>query len=154
MCRFEKIKRLHVTLDLFTVEEGTMTPTLKLRRYVTVLCSCVFCPTLRPRGLQKRCPQQIQTRNRDLIFAWRTQCSFFTLSIPCRLIDTSSEYKYQYNHVLLHPLFWIYRFRTDYASLISEIVRHSSSPLSASHIHTSTWGTDGDCPSSLGLTVQ
>ncbi|TCD69755.1 hypothetical protein EIP91_006291 [Steccherinum ochraceum] len=29
---FEKIKRIHVTLDLFTVEEGTITPTLKIRR--------------------------------------------------------------------------------------------------------------------------
>ncbi|THH29715.1 hypothetical protein EUX98_g4475 [Antrodiella citrinella] len=30
--RFEKIKRIHVTLDLCTVEEGTLTPTLKIRR--------------------------------------------------------------------------------------------------------------------------
>jgi long-chain acyl-CoA synthetase len=30
--RFETIKRVHITLDPFTVENGTMTPTLKIRR--------------------------------------------------------------------------------------------------------------------------
>ena len=29
---FEMIKRIHVTLDPFSVEEGTLTPTLKIRR--------------------------------------------------------------------------------------------------------------------------
>ncbi|CAK5264705.1 unnamed protein product [Mycena citricolor] len=29
---FETVKRIHLTLDMFTVEEGTMTPTMKLRR--------------------------------------------------------------------------------------------------------------------------
>jgi long-chain acyl-CoA synthetase len=30
--RFESLKRIHVSLDPFTVEDNTMTPTMKLRR--------------------------------------------------------------------------------------------------------------------------
>jgi long-chain acyl-CoA synthetase len=30
--RFETIKRIHLSLDAFTVENGTMTPTMKIRR--------------------------------------------------------------------------------------------------------------------------
>lgn len=30
--RFETIKRIHLTLDPFTVEDNTMTPTMKMRR--------------------------------------------------------------------------------------------------------------------------
>lgn len=30
--RFEYVKRIHVTMDPFTVEDNTLTPTLKLRR--------------------------------------------------------------------------------------------------------------------------
>lgn len=34
MGRFEKVKRLFLTLSPFTVEEGTLTPTFKMRRCV------------------------------------------------------------------------------------------------------------------------
>ena len=30
--RFEFVKRLHLSMDPFTIEENTLTPTLKLRR--------------------------------------------------------------------------------------------------------------------------
>lgn len=30
--RFETIRRIHLSLNAFTVENGTMTPTLKIRR--------------------------------------------------------------------------------------------------------------------------
>lgn len=32
LTRFEMIKRIHLTMDPFTVEENTLTPTFKLRR--------------------------------------------------------------------------------------------------------------------------
>jgi long-chain acyl-CoA synthetase len=32
LSRFESLKRIHVSLDVFTVEDGTMTPSMKLRR--------------------------------------------------------------------------------------------------------------------------
>jgi len=32
LTRFEAIKRIHLTMDPFTVEENTLTPTFKLRR--------------------------------------------------------------------------------------------------------------------------
>jgi long-chain acyl-CoA synthetase len=31
-CRFENVKRIHVSLNAFTVEDNTMTPTMKIRR--------------------------------------------------------------------------------------------------------------------------
>jgi Long-chain acyl-CoA synthetases (AMP-forming) len=31
-CRFETIKRIYLSLDAFTVDNGTMTPTMKIRR--------------------------------------------------------------------------------------------------------------------------
>ena len=31
------VKRIHLSLDPFTVEDNTLTPTLKLRRYVSPL---------------------------------------------------------------------------------------------------------------------
>lgn len=31
-CRFESLKRIHVSLDPFGTEDNTMTPTMKIRR--------------------------------------------------------------------------------------------------------------------------
>lgn len=37
--RFEILKRIHVSMDQFSVETNTLTPTMKLRRYVVNLLS-------------------------------------------------------------------------------------------------------------------
>ena len=36
VCSFEKVKRIHLTLDAFTVDNGCLTPTLKVRRKETL----------------------------------------------------------------------------------------------------------------------
>ena len=37
---FERVKRIHVTMDAFTVENNCLTPTLKIRRLVNLLSCC------------------------------------------------------------------------------------------------------------------
>ena len=41
---FERVKRIHVTMDAFTVENDCLTPTLKIRRSVDLLSRCA-CPS-------------------------------------------------------------------------------------------------------------
>ena len=38
MCRFETIKRIHISNELLTVDNGCLTPTLKLKRFVCPSC--------------------------------------------------------------------------------------------------------------------
>ena len=45
VCRFETVKRIHLSNELLTVDNGCLTPTLKLKRYVLSLLTHSSLPT-------------------------------------------------------------------------------------------------------------
>ena len=77
---FERVKRIHLTLDAFSVENGCLTPTLKIRRQVSI-CALMLVGDMLTVRSQERDVREVQALHRRAVCAPRPDLKAVKLKV-------------------------------------------------------------------------